>query len=814
MAKFKCKYCGNSLHPQEGQTMITCGRCDEVTRIFTADEEKKQRLLEDAADLRIRCLFDRAKTKYENVIQEYPNEGEAYWGYVLCSYGVEFQLDSRTGKYLPTLHRISQRSVLQDPYYQKALEKANPLEAEDYKRIALELDRIRKRFLELSQKEENRYDIFISFKQTDDGTRRETVDCSKAENVYHKLKEMGYRVFFSKITLADRGGEDYEPIIYTALEASKVMLVIGSRKEYMEAPWVQNEWSRFLDMMQSNPNKKLLPVLIEELGPEELPDALQNIQGYNIDTAIGMDRLLSRVTQLIPKKTVSQSVNVEIKDVSANENSLLKRAAIESEAGNWKKAREYYNKILDIYPENAHAWVGLWLATDGIQYKSLNALRNSIIGMTENPTKRELNIHKDFDEIDDDGLSGVDAETDTSDVFDDFYNDLQQYVVPNYYKLEDMEKNLPEKLPKYMSARKFLRELQSYSDSIFKNVNYKRALQFATEDYKRELQELKNDIESRWKSKFEEELARDREEEEKLRAGLIEEYKISVQKIQEEKKAAEAKRETDYGFACHMNSSQKAPFALAMFKQLGNYKDAQERKTAVEAVVAKQNEIGDGKRYLINTILNSDLNAVIDYKNAKQDTMFKERPSIRNIIFALFYVFVMVTPFIVLEWPAMACIVAGYAACYFLWKRDLILPGYIALVAIHIAQTAFYDIRVGIIVGAMYAASYFIKGGLAKKIMSNMQSTVNLKQAEKQIQNDERIIENELNEIWQRAFAIDYDGVHLSSALVNESMGYADTVLRANNIRTSENNSRTVDVDKIVKDAMKGDWTHFNDIFK
>ena len=483
-------------------------------------------------------------------------------------------------------------------------------------------------------------------------------------------------------------------------------------------------------------------------------------------------------------------------------------------AGNWKKAREYYNKILDIYPENAHAWVGLWLATDGIQYKSLNALRNSIIGMTENPTKRELNIHKDFDEIDDDGLSGVDAETDTSDVFDDFYNDLQQYVVPNYYKLEDMEKNLPEKLPKYMSARKFLRELQSYSDSIFKNVNYKRALQFATEDYKRELQELKNDIESRWKSKFEEELARDREEEEKLRAGLIEEYKISVQKIQEEKKAAEAKRETDYGFACHMNSSQKAPFALAMFKQLGNYKDAQERKTAVEAVVAKQNEIGDGKRYLINTILNSDLNAVIDYKNAKQDTMFKEHPSIRNIIFSLVYVFFMVAPFIILEWPAMIGIVAGYAACYFLWKRDLILPGYIVLVIIQAVSIAFWDISVAAIVGAMYAASYCIKGGLAKKIMSNMQSTVNLKQAEKQIQNDERIIENELNEIWQRAFSIDYDGVHLSSALLNESMGYADTVLRANNIQTPGNNGRPVDVDRIVQDAMKGDWTHFNDIFK
>ena len=237
MADFKCKYCGNSLHPEEGQTFIICPRCDETTRFVWQDDSKKTRLLEEANDLRFRCLFDRAQHLYDVIIQEFPNEADAYWGYILCEYGVEFQEEARTGKRVPTLHRISQKSMLLDPYYQKVLEYASPAEKKDYQRIAGELERIRMRFIELSQNEENQYEIFISFKQTDDRTGRETIDCSRAENLYYKLKDLGYRVFFSKVTLAGRGGDDYEPIIYTALINSKIMLVVGSSGENLEAPW-------------------------------------------------------------------------------------------------------------------------------------------------------------------------------------------------------------------------------------------------------------------------------------------------------------------------------------------------------------------------------------------------------------------------------------------------------------------------------------------------------------------------------------------------------------------------------------------------
>ena len=99
MADFKCKYCGNRLHPEEGQTLITCSRCDETTRIVLTNNVKKKRLLEEADELRFSCLFDRAMQRYETVIQEYPKDADAYWGYVLCIYGVEFQDDARSGTY-------------------------------------------------------------------------------------------------------------------------------------------------------------------------------------------------------------------------------------------------------------------------------------------------------------------------------------------------------------------------------------------------------------------------------------------------------------------------------------------------------------------------------------------------------------------------------------------------------------------------------------------------------------------------------------------------------------------------------------------
>ena len=50
----------------------------------------------------------------------------------------------------------------------------------------------------------------------------------------------GYKVFFSRITLEDKLGMQYEPYIFAALNSAKVMLAFGTKYEYFHAVWVKN----------------------------------------------------------------------------------------------------------------------------------------------------------------------------------------------------------------------------------------------------------------------------------------------------------------------------------------------------------------------------------------------------------------------------------------------------------------------------------------------------------------------------------------------------------------------------------------------
>ena len=80
-----------------------------------------------------------------------------------------------------------------------------------------------------------------------------------AQEIYYQLTEQGRRVFFSRITLEDKAGTEYEPYIFAALNSAKVMIVVTTSAEHVNAVWVKNEWSRFLSLMRKDRSKLLLP---------------------------------------------------------------------------------------------------------------------------------------------------------------------------------------------------------------------------------------------------------------------------------------------------------------------------------------------------------------------------------------------------------------------------------------------------------------------------------------------------------------------------------------------------------------------------
>ena len=165
MAILKCKMCGGDLNIQDGMTVAECEYCGTRQTVPTADNEKKMTLFARANRLRAACEFDKAAGVYESIVAEFPEEAEAYWGLILCKYGIEYVDDPATGKKIPTCHRSSFDSIMDDSDFEQVMENADPISRRVYRDEAKAMEGLRKNIIEVSSKEEP-YDIFICYKET------------------------------------------------------------------------------------------------------------------------------------------------------------------------------------------------------------------------------------------------------------------------------------------------------------------------------------------------------------------------------------------------------------------------------------------------------------------------------------------------------------------------------------------------------------------------------------------------------------------------------------------------------------------------
>ena len=92
MSVFKCKMCGGDIDLTEGSSVAVCEYCGTKQTVPTADNEKKMTLFARANRLRSACEFDKAASVYESIVADFPEEAEAYWGLVLCRYGIELEM--------------------------------------------------------------------------------------------------------------------------------------------------------------------------------------------------------------------------------------------------------------------------------------------------------------------------------------------------------------------------------------------------------------------------------------------------------------------------------------------------------------------------------------------------------------------------------------------------------------------------------------------------------------------------------------------------------------------------------------------------
>lgn len=156
----QCKICGGVLDLSADMSIGTCQYCGSVQPVSKGLDEKKLNLLKKADHFRIKKEFDKASGFYESILSNYPNDSDAYWGIVLCKFGIEYVEDPNTGVWVPTCHRTQYDSILNDEDYKAAIENADISNKQYYMAEAKKIDNIQKRILMIS-KRKNRL-MFLS----------------------------------------------------------------------------------------------------------------------------------------------------------------------------------------------------------------------------------------------------------------------------------------------------------------------------------------------------------------------------------------------------------------------------------------------------------------------------------------------------------------------------------------------------------------------------------------------------------------------------------------------------------------------------
>ena len=308
-----CNNCGGEYEYRNGRWICrACGAFkpeeisnEEVTLLYTAYQ-----------DLRL-AKFTESEQEFDDIIEKYPQNPNGYWGRLMARYGIKYERDF-DGRMIPTCYATSIESLLSASDYKKALQYADKDTRAYYREQAEYMERVRKEWIEKASHEKP-YDIFICYKDSDleNGIDR-TQDSIAAQDLYIHLTNKGYRVFYSHESLRDKVGEKYEPYIFNALSTAKVMLVYGSKPEYITSTWLKNEWTRYEKRIaagEKDPNSLL--VACEGFSPGELPTELSSRQCFNASAKSFYGDLDDKIDQILhPKKKKAAAVAEEPKKKS------------------------------------------------------------------------------------------------------------------------------------------------------------------------------------------------------------------------------------------------------------------------------------------------------------------------------------------------------------------------------------------------------------------------------------------------------------------------------------------------------------------
>lgn len=341
MPNFKCKMCGGEINIIEDR-LGKCEFCDTKVLLPKIRHDRVVMWYNRGNHFRNVGEYDRAYSEFENIIAEDRDDAEAHWNLVLCRYGITYVRDEDSGEFKPTISRMNNTLVIEDPDYQAAIRSSDEETQKFYRAEAKKIYNIQLEYQDII-KRENPYDVFICFKAKDEEGNH-TKASEIGQDIYEQLTAKGLRVFFSRITLDNFVGA-YEPYIFSALNSAKVMLVVANEPKQLSAKWVKNEWMRFLAMMDKDKNKYLIPVFYG-MSPYDLPPEFSGLQGQDMEKIGALHDLEENVLSKLGKSGPKVEIQVNRNESQKSLTPMIKRVKMLMEDKEYDEAKGKIRELI------------------------------------------------------------------------------------------------------------------------------------------------------------------------------------------------------------------------------------------------------------------------------------------------------------------------------------------------------------------------------------------------------------------------------------------------------------------------------------
>jgi len=149
------------------------------------------------------------------------------------------------------------------------------------------------------------------------------------------------------------------------------MVVLGTDPEHFSSPWVKNEWTRFLALIKQGKKKLLIPAY-RDMDPYDLPTEFSHLQAQDMSKLGFMQDLTRGIKKIVgnEKQETSRQKESHTQAASTKANPLLERAFIFIEDGDFDSGDEYCEKVLDLDPRCAEAYLGKLMIDLEVQKRS------------------------------------------------------------------------------------------------------------------------------------------------------------------------------------------------------------------------------------------------------------------------------------------------------------------------------------------------------------------------------------------------------------------------------------------------------------